>query len=81
LDLARSEQFAGFFLAFLFYREVCMTQLRPSKENVREYLKQRQAGNTPPPTPEEIRRQLGWLMEKASSTDQTDTAPRIPLDD
>jgi hypothetical protein len=58
-----------------------MTQLRPSKENVREYLKQRQAGNTPPPTPEEIRRRLGWLIGDASSAQPSETTSKNPLDD
>ncbi|GGY19581.1 hypothetical protein [Pseudoduganella dura] len=32
----------------------------PSKEAVREYLERRNHDAEPPPTPEEIRRQLGW---------------------
>lgn len=32
----------------------------PSKEMVREYLERRTQDVQPPPTPEEIRRQLGW---------------------
>ncbi|WP_199271842.1 hypothetical protein [Pseudoduganella flava] len=32
----------------------------PSKEVVREYLERRNHEGAPPPTPEEIRRQLGW---------------------
>lgn len=32
----------------------------PSKEVVREYLERRNHDVAPPPTPEEIRRQLGW---------------------
>lgn len=32
----------------------------PSKEAVREYLERRNHDVAPPPTPEEIRRQLGW---------------------
>ena len=32
----------------------------PSKEAVREYLERRTQDMQPPPTPEEIRRQLGW---------------------
>ena len=32
----------------------------PSKEVVREYLERRTSEVEPPPTPEEIRRQLGW---------------------
>ncbi len=32
----------------------------PSKEAVRAYLERRTQDMQPPPTPEEIRRQLGW---------------------
>lgn len=34
----------------------------PSKEAVRLWFTQRQAVRTPPPTPEQIRRELGWEM-------------------
>ena len=34
----------------------------PSKHAVREYLARRSRDSKPPPTPEEIRRQLGWGM-------------------
>jgi hypothetical protein len=34
----------------------------PSKYLVREYLERRSHEVKPPPTPEEIRRQLGWGM-------------------
>jgi len=37
----------------------------PSKEQVRDFLKQRQAGHTPPPDMKEIRRQLGWDLIEA----------------
>jgi hypothetical protein len=36
--------------------------IRPSKEQVRKFMQQRQVERTPPPTPEEIKRQLGWKM-------------------
>lgn len=32
----------------------------PPKHVVREYLERRARDSRPPPTPEEIRRQLGW---------------------
>lgn len=32
----------------------------PTKEQVRAYMLQRTAAHRPPPTPEEIRRLLGW---------------------
>ena len=34
----------------------------PSKHLVRAYLERRSQELKPPPTPEEIRRQLGWNM-------------------
>lgn len=38
-----------------------MTQTtRPTKESVREYMERRTLAEDPPPTPEDIRRQLGW---------------------
>jgi hypothetical protein len=35
----------------------------PSKEQVRAYMHQRESARRPPPTPDEIRRQLGWYGE------------------
>lgn len=34
----------------------------PTKEQIRAYMQERQAANTPPKTPDEIRRELGWLL-------------------
>jgi hypothetical protein len=34
--------------------------VQPTKEQVRDYMARRQAEHKPPPTREEIRRQLGW---------------------
>lgn len=34
----------------------------PTKQQVREWMQQRQAEKHVPPTPEEVRRQLGWGM-------------------
>jgi hypothetical protein len=34
----------------------------PPKQAVRAYMEQRKRAGSPPPTPEEIRRQLGWGM-------------------
>lgn len=34
----------------------------PSKYVVRQYMERRSTAAKPPPTPEEIRRQLGWGM-------------------
>jgi len=38
------------------------TPSHPPKHLVREYLERRTKDNAPPPSPEEIRRQLGWGM-------------------
>jgi hypothetical protein len=38
------------------------TTKNPPKHLVREYLARRTRDPQPPPTPEEIRRQLGWGM-------------------
>lgn len=34
----------------------------PTKEQVRKWMQERRQQHTPPPTPEEIRRQLGWQL-------------------
>ncbi|MGZ4872751.1 MAG: hypothetical protein ACXV99_12705 [Candidatus Angelobacter sp.] len=34
----------------------------PSKEQVRQWMQQRQVEHKPPPTPEQVRRELGWHM-------------------
>lgn len=36
--------------------------LKPPHHLVREYLERRTHEESPPPTPEEIRRELGWLL-------------------
>jgi hypothetical protein len=38
------------------------TIIHPPKQAVRAWLEQRKRAGSPPPTPEEIRRQLGWGM-------------------
>jgi hypothetical protein len=38
------------------------TLTHPSKQQVREYLQRRTRAATPPPAPEEVRRQLGWNL-------------------
>lgn len=35
----------------------------PTKEEVRKWMQQRQKQPAPPPTPADIRRQLGWELE------------------
>jgi hypothetical protein len=42
----------------------------PPKHLVREYLERRSKESEPPPTPEEIRRQLGWSMLMPSVDDK-----------
>lgn len=37
----------------------------PTKEQVRAYMVAREHAHRPPPTPEEIRRQLGWQLAPA----------------
>lgn len=40
-----------------------MTQTtHPTKETVRQYMERRTLAPEPPPTPEEIRQQLGWYL-------------------
>jgi len=47
-------------------------QNHPSKEQVRDYLKQRQSEHSPPPDIREIRRKLGWeLIMGGKSSGQT----------
>ena len=38
---------------------------KPSNQQVRSWMQQRQEQNRPPPSLEEIRRQLGWHMVEA----------------
>jgi hypothetical protein len=35
----------------------------PTQQQVRTWMQQRQVERTPPPTPEQIRRELSWNME------------------
>jgi len=42
----------------------------PPKHLVREYLERRSKESEPPPTPEEIRRQLGWSMLMPAGDDK-----------
>jgi hypothetical protein len=41
-----------------------MTTTKPSQAYLKAYLEQRHKSQTPPPTPSEIRRQLGWDLVK-----------------
>jgi len=38
---------------------------RPSKERVRDYMDRRTHETDPPPTPADIRRELGWELLQA----------------
>jgi hypothetical protein len=38
---------------------------QPNKEQVRAFMQQRQKEKSPPPSPEEIRRMLGWGLVEA----------------
>lgn len=39
---------------------------KPTNEQVRSWMRQRQVDRTPPPAPDEIRRQLGWGLVEAA---------------
>ncbi len=41
--------------------------IQPSKEQVRAYMAAREAARRPPPPPDEIRRALGWRLERAET--------------
>lgn len=43
---------------------------RPTKEQVRTYTEQRRKAGTPPPAPEEVRRQLGWTFNGQGKVDE-----------
>ena len=43
---------------------------RPTKEQVREYMERRQVAHKPPPSRDEIRRQLGWDLVEMARKDQ-----------
>lgn len=38
---------------------------KPTNEQVRNWMRQRQADRSPPPSPEQIRRELGWGLVEA----------------
>jgi hypothetical protein len=39
---------------------------QPTKEQIRQYMVQRQAAHSPPPSMKEIRRQLGWELTEVA---------------
>ena len=49
---------------------IATTTSHPPKHLVREYLERRTKDSSPPPTPEEIRRQLGWGMLLSAADDK-----------
>lgn len=42
---------------------------QPTKEQVRAYMTARESARRPPPSPEEIRRQLGWQLQRHTPVD------------
>lgn len=42
---------------------------QPTKQQVRAYMAAREAARRPPPSPEEIRRQLGWQLQRCTPVD------------
>ena len=58
-----------------------MTQTtKPSKHLTREYLERRTHEESPPPSLEEIRRQLGWkLIEHNDEPDRNDAPEAHPV--
>lgn len=42
----------------------------PTKEQVRAYMAARESARRPPPSPEEIRRQLGWRLQPSDDDNQ-----------
>jgi hypothetical protein len=46
-----------------FQQEAAMaTATKPTKFEVRSWMQQRQSTPTPPPSPDQIRRELGWNL-------------------
>jgi hypothetical protein len=43
---------------------------KPTKEQVHDYMQQRINGKTPPPSPEQIRRELGWGMVEGNQKEK-----------
>lgn len=41
------------------------TTTRPSNQQVRDFMARRRTAGTPPPTPEQIRTELGWKLIQA----------------
>jgi hypothetical protein len=59
----RPERSRGFVVYAPHIVRPAMTQTtKPTKEQVRELMERRTHEESPPPTPEEIRRELGWHL-------------------
>ena len=43
-----------------------MTANHPDKEKVRAYMVDRSTQGSPPPSPDQIKRELGWWLEPAN---------------
>lgn len=55
-----------------------MTQTtHPSKEQVRQYMARRQEERRPPPSPQQVREQLGWKLIEAER--QQARWPALPI--
>lgn len=51
-------------------KEMVMERIhQPSKEEVREWLRERQAGHMPLPDATQIRRELGWTLSESTRDD------------
>lgn len=48
--------------------------MAPSKEQVRQWLSDRRDAKAPPPSPEEVRRQLGWDMMREMDKQRQETS-------
>jgi hypothetical protein len=44
---------------------------QPTKEQIRQYLLLRQAASNPPPSMQEIRRQLGWDLKAVQQRERS----------
>jgi hypothetical protein len=47
--------------------------MKPTKQEVREWLRKEVEAKRPPPEPEQIRRELGWDLLPPDSATQADT--------
>jgi hypothetical protein len=43
--------------------------MKPTKEQLQQWLKQRHESKAPPPSPSQIREQLGWNLLNTKSAD------------